>query len=68
MSQEKFKIVGKPVHKNKHQAIFELFDEYLENPERCESLDWIILSKDGPTINFKNKHTLEKFVCVIRQF
>ena len=52
MSQEKFKIVGKPVHKNKHQAIFELFDEYLEKTN-LSSLDLIFVSE-----NLKNPSSM----------
>lgn len=67
MNQQKFRIIGKPLHPNKHQAIFELCEEYLGNQERNESIDWAVTSKQGAMINIQNKHTFENFICKVNE-
>lgn len=63
MERAKFRIVGKPLHPNKHEAVFELCEKFMADETQNESEDWILISKDGPKFNLKNKNTFEVFVC-----
>lgn len=56
-------MIGKPVHPNKHAAIFELCEQYLANENNNQNEDWIIISREGRNIGIKNKHTFETFIC-----
>jgi hypothetical protein len=67
MITQKFKIIGKPIHPNKHQTIFDMCEEYLINPERNENIDWTITSKQGAMIVIQNKNTLENFICRVNE-
>lgn len=61
----KYKLIGKPLHPNKHQVLFELFDAYFVNSSENETEDWIITKEENSVLTVMNKHTFEEFTFII---
>lgn len=67
MTKYSYKVVGKPLHPNKHQAIFDLCNAFMniDGYERVENEDWKILGEQCGFISIMNKHTFEAFEILI---
>lgn len=65
MEKHSYKIIGKPIHPNKHQVIFDLCDAFLKTSERVQNIDWKILGEQCGVISIMNKNTIEYFEILI---
>jgi hypothetical protein len=63
MRTYQFKLIGKPLHPNKQNVLFQMFNDWLNTPgaERLENEDWRILGEQCAIITVQNKHTFEIF-------
>lgn len=63
----KYKFIGKSLHPNKEQEVFDLCDEYMNHSEyKPSNVDWQILGEQCATVSVMNNHTFEIFECEIQ--